>query len=112
MKLYFINNEISTLSDDNCFILKNTKEAILSKSEIEEVFEPSLADAILIEEKVSFKNFKYISALLNDPIISKFPEKIFTINSDDCATGLLRGLYTCIPKYRFNPQIYVAVPYM
>ncbi|MDB5009963.1 MAG: hypothetical protein JWQ06_752, partial [Mucilaginibacter sp.] len=41
-----------------------------------------------------------------------YPEKVFTINTDDCATGLLRGLYTSLPKYRFNSGIYTSVPYM
>jgi hypothetical protein len=77
-----------------------------------EALNPDAADAIIIQEANSFKNFRYIKQLLCDPFVSRYTEKIFTINTDDCATGLLKGLYTSIPKQRFHPSIHVSVPYM
>lgn len=112
MKFFFIDREVSELSDRNGSILNNIKDAIFLKKNVEEVFDPQEADAIIIHEKNSFKNFDYIRALVADPIISKYPEKIFTINTDDCATGLLRGLYTCLPKSREKEGFYMAVPYV
>lgn len=103
---------MSELSDPDAKILYRTKNELLLLTGVEEVFSPYNADAIIIQEINSFKNFRYISELLEDPIISKYPEKIFTINTDDCATGLLKGIYTCLPGSRFNAEIYKSVPYM
>jgi len=112
MKLFFINENLSGLSDSDAKILDSIKNTLLSTKGIEEVFTPERADAIIIQEENSFKNFRYIKVLELDALISAYPEKVFTINTDDCATGLLRGLYTSLPKYRFNSILYAAVPYM
>jgi hypothetical protein len=112
MKLFFINENLSGLSDSDAKILDSIKSTLLSTKGIEEVFTPERADAIIIQEENSFKNFRYIKDLESDALISAYPEKVFTINTDDCATGLLRGLYTSLPKYRFNSSLYAAVPYM
>lgn len=111
MKIFFIDRDFSELSDKNASLLYIIKDALSSYKNVEEVFDPQEADAILIQENDSFKNFHYIKDLLADPIISKYPEKIFTINTDDSATGLLRGLYTCLPRSRVIDGIYTVVPY-
>jgi hypothetical protein len=85
---------------------------LLARDGIREVTTPARADVLLMEETGSYKDFRYIEKLLNDPLISRFTEKIFTINTDDCATGLLRGLYTSLPGSRFNRSIHRAVPYL
>src|SRR4051794_16456424 len=112
MKLFFLDINSCVLSETEVEILNSVRDILISKSGIEEVFAPETADAIIIQEKNSFKNFRYIKDLESDPIISKYPDKVFTINTDDCATGLLRGLYTSLPKTRFNPGIHASVPYM
>ncbi len=111
MKLFFISRGFSELSDKNSSLIYIIKEALSSYKNVEEVFDPQEADVILIHENDSFKNFDYIKDLLSDPIISKYPEKIFTINTDDSATGLLRGLYTCLPRSRVIDGINTAVSY-
>lgn len=112
MNLFFIDKEISELADKNSKILKALKAEILASDSGKEVFDPELADAIIIQEDHSFKNFNYIKNLQEDKLISAYPEKIFTINTDDSATGLLRGIYTCLPKSRTDSNLYKSVPYM
>jgi Exostosin family. len=112
MKIFFVNQEWSPLADRDSRMLARMKEGLMNLNFVKEVIAPELADVILIEEKGSFKNFRYIDDLLTDFVISRFPEKVFTINSDDCATGLLRGLYTSLPRSRFDKRIHASVPYM
>jgi len=112
MKIFFVKKNQTCLSDRDPKTLLAIKENLLLEKGIEEVFNIHKADVIIIQEENSFKNFKYITDLESDEIISTYPEKVFTINSDDCATGLLRGLYTSLPKYRFNSSIHAIVPYM
>jgi hypothetical protein len=112
MKLFFADKKASTLADDRSLSLHRIRKALLKNDYVEEVRSPEGSDAIIIQEKNSFKNFHYINDLLSDPLISGHANKIFTINDDDCATGLLRGLYTSLPKYRFNSEHHAAVPYM
>lgn len=112
MKLFFLTNSLSNLCDPDTHILEQTKNRLLDKKPVEEVLSPASADAIIFQEKNSFKDFRYIKELKADDIISKYPHKVFTINRDDCATGLLKGLYTSMPASRFDVQDYRAVPYM
>ena len=111
MKLFFLTREFTLLAAANSAVLDNTKKALLSHATVEEVLNPDEADALIIHEEVSFKNFRYIKSLLADPIVSKHLAKTFTINFDDCATGLLKGLYSNIPKSRLNANHHIAVPY-
>jgi hypothetical protein len=112
MKLFFADKSASVLADDQSVVLNRTRVALLATGDVKEVFSPDVADAIIIQEKNSFKNFRYVNELLKDPLVSKYASKFFTINDDDCATGLLKGLYTSLPAFRFDKNIHVAVPYM
>ena len=112
MKLFFTRENSTSLSDKDSKILTAIKEYLLLVEGVKEVFKPHKADAIIIQEENSFKNFSYIKNLDFDRLISVYPEKVFTINSDDCATGLLRGLYTSLPNYKYNPDIHAIVSYM
>ena len=112
MKIFFVDANWSALADGESRMLHRVKDILLRKEAVKEVSSPELADVILLQEKGSFKDFRYIHKLLQDPVISRFTEKVFTINSDDCATGLLRGLYTSLPRSRFNSRIHSSVPYM
>jgi hypothetical protein len=112
MNILFLDNKSSELADEESRILSRLKQGLLKIGGIREVWAPQLADVILIQEKFSYKDFRYISKLLRDPVLARYTEKVYTINSDDCATGLLRGLYTSLPRSRFNPRIHAAIPYM
>lgn len=112
MKFFLIKSWMSSLADDESLILLKVRDVLLIKYSFQEVNDPELADILLIQEKQSFKNFRYIKNLLEDSLISQYANKVLTINNDDCATGLLRGLYTSIPKSRYNTSLHVSVPYI
>lgn len=112
MKIFFANRKCTELADDESRMLLQIKPRLLRRHQVSEVSSPDCADVILLQEKFSYKDFRYIDRLLCDPMVSKYTEKIFTINCDDCATGLLRGVYTSLPMSRFSAGIHAAVPYM
>ena len=72
---------------------------------------PDVADAIILHEEFSFKEWRYVPRLIEDPIVGRYPNKVYTINTDDAANGLLRGVYTSLPKGRYNAQYHGIVPY-
>jgi hypothetical protein len=111
MKIFFITRSHSELADGNSTILQSIKATLLGYPDLEEVKSLNEADVLLIQENNSYKNFNYITSILKDPVLSNHYHKVFTTNTDDCATGLFRGLYTSLPKSRFNPHLYAAVPY-
>jgi hypothetical protein len=112
MKLFFVTKADSKLADDASRILKRMREALLETFNVQETRDPDLADALILQEKKSIKDFKYVHDLICDPVISKYAHKVFTVNEDKYATGLIRGLYTTLPKFRFNIEYHVAVPFM
>jgi hypothetical protein len=112
MKIFFADRDSTPLAAEGSLSLIRTKDALLKMGDIEETYTPEESCAIILQEENSYKNFRYIDELRKDQLISKYAHKIFTINDDDCATGLLRGLYTSLPSYRFRQGIHIAVPYM
>ena len=112
MKIFFIDRDSCKLADSESFVLNSIKKDLLSFSTFEQTILPEQADVFLIQEHNSLKDFRYINEILNDPFLGKYFNKTFTINIDDCATGILRGLYTSLRKSRFNPDIYGAVPFL
>ncbi|MEO6228727.1 MAG: exostosin family protein [Ferruginibacter sp.] len=111
MKLLFLDHHQSSLADTSLEVLQKVKEKLLLIDSVQETFDATEADAIIIQEKFSYKNFRFINELMADVIVSKYLHKVFTINCDDCATGLLRGLYTSLPTSRFNKLLHVSVPF-
>jgi hypothetical protein len=109
--IFMLTNNHTPLADDKSEILENIEPIPKSNNSINLNCTMDDANAIIIQEKISFKNFRYIPSLKNDPIFKKYANKIFTINSDDCATGLIKGLYTSLPKKRYNPEIHSVIPY-
>lgn len=112
MKLFFIYSHHSPLADSDNLYFKNVREALLATQECTEVQNPEKADALIIKELFSFKDFSYIKKLIQDPLISRYAAKVFTINDDDCATGLLKGVYTCIHKSKLSPNLHAAMPHI
>ena len=112
MHVFFIDHKRSDLADVESKMLWAIKQVLVKQGAILEVKLPQLADLILIQEKACYKDFRYINRLMADPVISTYADKVFTINVDDCATGLLRGLYTSLPKARFDDRVHRCVPYV
>lgn len=112
MNIFFADQTHCELADRNSAMLSRLRRNIAFNPSVTIVDDAAAADAVLIEERGSFKDFRYVNKLLRDPFIKRFAARIFSINSDDCATGLLRGLYTSLPKSRFDRRIHRAVPFM
>jgi Exostosin family len=111
MKIYFVCPTDTLLADQNTGLVNRLKSSIKNISGITILDSPDDADAIIINETNSYKEWRYIDKLLLDKLIAPNLHKTYTINTDDCATGLLRGLYTSLPKERFNEAIHAIVPY-
>jgi hypothetical protein len=112
MKILFADERYSELADKESAMLIAIKEALMSERTLSEASSPASADVILIQEEKSDKDFRYIDRLVRDPVVGRFMEKVYTLNDDDCGTGLLRGLYTSLPRQRFDSTIHAIVPFM
>ena len=112
MNLYFLTPQDSALAARDTSFLNSIRAELLGRSGVSEAISPAEADAILIHEEFSFKEWRYIQKLLAAPVIGTYPHKTYTINTDDIASGLLRGIYTSLPRNRFDPAIHRAAPYM
>lgn len=111
MKLYFLHPSESALADRDPTILQGVRSELLGRPGILEAPTLGDAEAIVLHEQYSFKEWRYIGALLADPVVGKAPHKIYTINLDDAATGLLRGVYTSLPRRRIDSSLHRVVPY-
>ena len=111
LNIYLLKHPQTMLADEKSLILTEIERVLKNSTNVNLDCDLETADAIVFQEKFSFKEFRYIKKLEEDKIISKYLHKIFTINVDDCATGLLKGLYTSLPARRFKPSFHVSVPY-
>jgi hypothetical protein len=91
------------------------KRALLSENSVcalvREVRSIGEADFCVIRERSSYKGHEYPHKLSSDPLTGPCLHKIITINTEDGPSGLLRGLYTSLPRSRFDPRHHRAVPY-
>jgi hypothetical protein len=110
MKLYFVTPDTSPLADANLELIDGLR-AQAKAAGLEVVNTPADADGVIINEAFSFKEQRYVQRLLGDPIAGRFAQKLYTVNFDDCATGLLRGLYSSLPRRRFDSNLHAAIPY-
>lgn len=111
IKLWFVSPDECPLASRDFSVLQAIKSELLSRPRVVLANSPAEADAIVIHEEFSFKEWRYISKLLADPVIGFYPHKTYTVNTDDIASGLLRGVYTSLPWNRFQPEFHRAVPY-
>lgn len=112
MKIYFASQQNSPLLHPESSVLTLVKLTIREKMLAEETVCPEEADAIIVQETNEYKDFRYIDKLLNDVFINTHLTKIFTISTDDSATGLLRGLYTSMPQKRCDKRFHRSVPFI
>lgn len=111
MNIFFVEKNISSLACEDNFLIAALQEILTEKYNLNKVKNPELADVILVHEENSFKTWRYIDELQEDKIIGQYPHKTYTINTDDCATGLLKGIYTSITKNRYNSKLHKVAPY-
>lgn len=112
MKLHFLKRRDSSLASEDDELIMSIRAALLGRPGIVEEEDCDAADALLLHESWAFREWRYIDKLLADPVTSRYSPKVYTVNNDDAATGLLRGAYSCLPARRFDPDLHVAVPFL
>jgi len=111
MKLYVVTSQDTPLACTGSDLTDALRAAASQRPEITLVPRMEEADALVMHEMFSFKEQRYVQRLLSDPVAGRFGYKLYVINFDDCATGLLKGLYTSMPSRRFDPRLHAAIPY-
>jgi hypothetical protein len=111
-KLRFLKRADSSLASEDDALILAIRAELLGRPNIVEEDDCGEADAILMHESWAFREWRYIDKLLADPVISRYSPKVYTVNNDDAATGLLRGAYSCLPARRFDADLHVAVPFL
>jgi len=100
------------LPDDLFLLVKRSLlEDFTDKLGVEEVGSFQEADFCIIRELSSYKGPFYAKRLMEDKVLGPFLHKVLTINTEDGPTGLLKGLYTSLPKSRYDVRMHRAVPY-
>ncbi len=112
LKLHLIRAEHSELADPDDHLIDSLSLVFSRRPEVLLTKNLHSADFLIIEEAFSYKTWRYIERLMSDRIIGPNLHKVVTLNRDDGATGLLRGLYTSLTKRNFNPKRHRAVPYI
>ena len=72
---------------------------------------PDEADAILFVENTHFNDY-FFRKLLDHPLVSRYPEKVFMYNEADKPWCVLPGLYCCMSSRFFQDNRQVAFPYL
>lgn len=109
-KLYFIKASDTSLTDLKTERLDRIRHYLISNNLCEEARDADEADALILEECISYKDFKYIHAIQNDAFIVKHFEKLYTVNVDDAAVGFFKGIYNNICKKSFVEAKHFVVP--
>jgi hypothetical protein len=90
--------------------LDRIKKYLISHNLCEEVVFPEDADALFLQEAISYKDFNFIKTIQSDPFIVKYFEKLFTVNIDDSAVGFFKGIYNNIGQRNFIEGKHIVVP--
>lgn len=113
MNVYFahLGDSLLAAGQTNAEALMALKPWLLGLDQVCEVQHADHADAILLPERVGYKDWRYRRKLLNDPFIAAHLHRLYTLNQDDGAHGLLKGAYTSLPTSRLDPRRHVVIPY-
>jgi hypothetical protein len=112
MKLRFLKQSDTALAGPETSVIDQLKAELLQRPGVTEAADLDSADAIILHEPWAFRERRYVERLLADPIMKRHAQKVYTVNNDDAATGLLRGIYSCLPRSRFDPALHAAVPFL
>ncbi|SFM21793.1 exostosin family protein [Variovorax sp. OV329] len=111
MRLGFLGPGDLPLANAEVTLLGELRKELLQRPGIVEDRNFETADALVLHEPWAFREWRYIDRLIADPVIGRFAHKVYTVNSDDAGTGLLRGAYCCLPTRRFEPGLHAAIPF-
>ncbi|MDM0087403.1 MULTISPECIES: exostosin family protein [unclassified Variovorax] len=112
MKLRFLTPADTPLASADPQRLDALRAELLTRPGVVEVGDIEEADALILHEPWAFREWRYIDMLVADPVVGRFAHKVYTLNEDDAAAGLLRGLYTCLQRSRFDPKLHAAIPFV
>ena len=112
LKLYFLGPKDTNLAMTDPAFMSLLKAEMLGRLGHAEAGSPEEADALLLQEPWDFREWRYIDRLRADPIVGRFAHKVFTVNNDDAASGLLRGVYSCLPTNRADDALHALVPFI
>ena len=112
MKLRFLKPSDVPLASADVSLIESLRGDLLRRPGVVEESDIGAADALVIHEPWAFREWRYIDRLIADPVIGRFSHKVYTVNSDDAAAGLLRGAYNCLPRSRFDPRLHAATPFL
>jgi len=114
VRFFFPQGEPSSIHEPDP-LFREVKRALLSVDSMcpvaREVSSIREANFCVIRERSCYKGPDYPRKLASDPLTGPCLHKIITINTEDGPSGLLRGLYTSLPRSRHNPRFHRAVPY-
>jgi len=65
---------------------------------------PDDASIIVLLESNTFKSRDHIRNLENEPLLNRFPDRVFTYNYEDHPPGFIDGVYAQMPHSRFEPS--------
>ena len=111
IKLYFPTSDECSFHHEGNLYKKIKEELLFNSTRCEETHSAELADAFIIQEESSFKEWRYIKKIKENNLIGPNPHKTYTINNADAAAGLFKGIYTSLAKNRFNANIHGAIPF-
>jgi hypothetical protein len=104
---------ITSAYDDPEPITSMLKDAALDKvKKYKVVDDPDLADVILFVENSRYHADYFFSRLKRNPLVKKYPQKVYMYNAHDKPWLVLPGLYASMPKRFFNKDYIAAVPYI
>lgn len=112
IKLYFLAPSDTPLAASDTAFMAMLKAEMLGRLGHVEADTPDEADALLLQEPWDFREWRYIERLRADPVVGRFAHRVFTINNDDAASGLLRGVYSCLPANRIDHDLHALVPFL
>lgn len=112
MKIRFLSAADTPLANTDTAAMQTLRSEMLRHPGVTEAANNEEADALVLHEPWAFREWRYIDKLAADPVVGRWPHKVYTINGDDAAAGLLRGVYTCLPRSRFDPKLHAAVPFL
>lgn len=112
MKLCFLTPSDTPLASSDAQLLDALRIEMLQRPGVVEVKDVEAADALILHEPWAFREWRYVDRMVADPVLGRFAYKVFTVNTDDAAAGLLRGVYTCLRRSRFDPALHAAVPFL
>lgn len=112
MKLRFLTPGDTPLANPELDFIQALRGEMLQRPGVSEAASFDAADALVLQEPWAFREWRYIDRLLADPVIGRAPHKVYTVNSDDGASGLLRGAYCCLTTRRFDPLLHAAAPFI